>query len=262
MVSRLLRTMACVSTTTSTPLPVYPVSLSTGGSRAHICRPKSNRCARWAGRVLRSNWRRWQPTISGSPVPDRVTACQVRVEELSDDGRRDHGWLAPPYVDHRRRRHETHRRTDDRRHGEFNDFDASGDSGTVFYLEAFDIASELLAYITSSDKVDPPALALPVGHHVQLKNGPSGSTNRASELILFPSSKIAPGDPSSRHKAARHTIGYCRSEKATWASKPPQIGQDTTCLRFREMHQRGSSPEAIERQHLKREGSKIGADQR
>jgi hypothetical protein len=28
------------------------------------------------------------------------------------------------------------------------------------------------------------------------------------------------------------------------------------------MHQRGSSPEAIERQHLKREESKIGADQR
>jgi hypothetical protein len=26
MVSRLLRTMACVSTTTSTPLPVFPVS--------------------------------------------------------------------------------------------------------------------------------------------------------------------------------------------------------------------------------------------
>ena len=102
---------------------------------------------------------------------------------------------------------------DDRRHGEFNDFDASGDSGTVFYLEAFDIGFELLACITSSDNVDPPALALPVGHHVQLKNGPSGSTNRASELILFPSSKIAPGDPSIRHKAARHTIGYCRSEK-------------------------------------------------
>jgi hypothetical protein len=150
--------MTCVSTTTSTPLPVYPVSLSTGGSRAHICRPKSNRCARWAGRVLRSNWRRWQPTISGSPVPDRVTACQVRVEELSDDGRRDHGWLAPHYEDHRRRRHETHRRTDDRRHGEFNDFDASGDSSTVFYLEAFDIAFELLAYITQewSIRLDEP----------------------------------------------------------------------------------------------------------
>ena len=27
MVSRLLRTRACVSTTTSTPLPVFPVSL-------------------------------------------------------------------------------------------------------------------------------------------------------------------------------------------------------------------------------------------
>ena len=116
--------------------------------------------------------------------------------------------------------------------------------------------------MTLSNEVDPPSLALPVGYYFQFKNCPSGSTNCASELILFPSSKIAPGDPSIRHKAARHTIGDCRSEKATWASKPAQIGQDTACLRFREMHQRGSSPETIERQHLKREGSKIGADQR
>jgi hypothetical protein len=75
--------------------------------------------------------------------------CQVRVEEFLDDGRRDYGRVAPHYVDHwyGRRRHETDRRTDDRGHGQFDDPDASGNSRTVFCLEAFEVAFELLARI-------------------------------------------------------------------------------------------------------------------
>ena len=73
----------------------------------------------------------------------------MRVEELSDDGRRDHGRITPDHVDHgrQRRRHETDCRTDDRRHGQLDDPDTSGGFRTVFCLEAFEVAFELLARI-------------------------------------------------------------------------------------------------------------------
>ena len=57
-------------------------------------------------------------------------------------------------------------------------------------------------------------------------------------------------------------MSHRRGKQAAWTDKPAQIGQDTARLRFRKMHQRGGSPEAIERHHLKGELAEIGADQR
>lgn len=61
---------------------------------------------------------------------------------------------------------------------------------------------------------------------------------------------------------ALHTIGHRRGEQAARTDNPVQIGQDTAGIRFRQMHQRGGSPEAIERHRLKGEVTEIGADQR
>jgi len=54
------------------------------------------------------------------------------------------------------------------------------------------------------------------------------------------------------------------------ANKPPGrmnlhrsvIGQDATGHRFWKMHQRGGSPQAVERRRLKGELAEVGADQR
>jgi hypothetical protein len=57
-------------------------------------------------------------------------------------------------------------------------------------------------------------------------------------------------------------MGHRRGEQAAWTNKPAQISQGTTGISFRKMHQRGGSPEAIERRRLKREVAEVGADQR
>jgi hypothetical protein len=111
-------------------------------------------------------------------------------------------------------------------------------------------------------QIEPPPLAFPISHHFQLKNFPSGSTNRASKFVLSPASEIASGDPSISHEAALQAMGHRRDKQAAWTDKPAQIGQDTTCIRFRKMHQRGGSPEAIERHRLKGEVAEVGVDQR
>jgi hypothetical protein len=56
-------------------------------------------------------------------------------------------------------------------------------------------------------------------------------------------------------------MGHYRGKQTAWTDKAAQVGEDTTRLRFWNMHQRRGSPETIERHLLKRELAEIGANQ-
>jgi len=49
-------------------------------------------------------------------------------------------------------------------------------------------------------------------------------------------------------------MSHRRCEEAAWTDKPAQIGQNAASDRFRKMHQRGGSPETIERRSSERGG--------
>lgn len=112
------------------------------------------------------------------------------------------------------------------------------------------------------EQIEPSPLPLPIGHHFQLKDCPTGSTNRAGEFVLFPTREIAAGDPSIRYKAALRTMGHRRGKQTAWTNELAEVCQDTTCDRFRKMHQRSGSPKPIERHRMKGEISEISANQR
>ncbi len=117
------------------------------------------------------------------------------------------------------------------------------------------------AALFSGEQDEPLPLAFPVGHHFQLKNFPSSSTNRPSEFLFSPTGEVASRYPPVSHYAALHAMGHCRGKQTAWTDKAAQVGEDTTRLRLWNMHQRGGSPETIERHLLKRELAEIGANQ-
>jgi len=57
-------------------------------------------------------------------------------------------------------------------------------------------------------------------------------------------------------------MGHRRGKQASWADKLAQIGQDTTCIWFWKVDQRGGSPDAIERLQVKGKVTEIGVNQR